>query len=83
MGTITATKPKTIKVIEKVFQDNKIRCSNHDLELARDIVATCQQNSYNAFKAATTICIELNIEMRINRTHIEQALITNRILTTN
>lgn len=80
MGTTTLTKPKAIKVLEKVFKDNNIRANNNDLELARDIVTKCQQENWSAFRAATTICEELDIEMRINRTHIEQALITNNIL---
>jgi len=80
MDTTTLTKPKTIKVLEGAFKDNNIRVNSTDLELARDIVTKCQQESWSAFKAATTICEELDIEMRINRTHIEQALIKNQIL---
>jgi hypothetical protein len=78
--TITATELTTKEVLKQVFDENRIGYDGRDLEMAEDIIRQCQENDYNAYKAATIICQEMEMDMRWNRGAIEQALKNNNIL---
>jgi hypothetical protein len=89
MRTETLTVPETTaeqtlaEVLKTTFDDLHIGHDQRDIELCEDIVKQCTEKGYSAFKAATIICEELDIEMRWNRTSIETALTNNDFLNPN
>jgi hypothetical protein len=78
--TLTAPEPTVAEVLKKVFDENHIGYNSHDLELAEDVIRQCKENQYNAYKAATIICQEMEMDLRWNRGAVEQALKDNNIL---
>lgn len=76
----TDGKLTTVEALRKVFDENHLAYDDRSFELAEEIVVQCQEMRYSAYKAASVICQELDIDMRFHVSAIEIALKTNNIL---